>query len=1232
MVLSFARRAAGLLWPAAFASAPARRPAARPGLPGGRGYGLLLAGCLLAPGAVLAQTTDILVNQDAVPASASGPAGGTFHYVVTVRHNTGSAATGVVLTDKLPVGAVFQSVTTTPAGMACTPAITPGTAITVANQTVQCDLGSMAVNSTKVVDFEVVLPTVSTNWINNARVTRNETDSDPSNDALDRRITTTEAADLALAVTTNPTAPPGNPLSPGQPYRYVVDVSNQGPIGIPAAGRVEVMFSVPTGASFTRVGGSNGWTCTPTASNASPLVSPGAPTPATVVTCSYAGALANGGTVPSLEVDAAPNVTGSITTSFSVKGYKDASTEMPDGQTANNTGTAEVNVAGTASDVSVTKAVNGATTYGLNDQVTYTVTPRLNGGTLLTGVPVQVVDTLGAGLSFVSATGTGWTCSAAGQVITCDLPGGYAGANFSNLPAITVVALVQQTGTLPNTVTIDVPTRTDPDTTNNSPASVFITATNVADLQITKTASNYVNGQGVAVAIGQTYQYRLTARNRGPLAIAPAAATVPAAPSIVVSDSVPAGVTLTGLNAASGAGWTCSALPLVGPGTFTCERTAGLAVNANAPDIVVNAVRTTAGSATNNACVKFSPETGGTREDPWYTDPAHGINCQGVGVGASDQTPGNEVQADLSIVKSVDKPTVPAGDVLTYTMLVTNNGTSAATNVSLRDVLPSLVTSASAPGLVSVNTTAGTCTPSGASNVNTATLLCSLGTLNSGASATVTVAIRPTVATTATRTNTATAYSPEVVDPVLGNNTASVTSQVTARVDLVASKTVSPTPTAISGEPITYVVRARNNGPSSAENVWLRDVLPANGVLIGTPVASNGGVCDAVPPGNGGTLNCRWGTTGNSVFLANGGQYEVTYRLRAAGAWAPGVKLSNTVEIGTATDEPVLTNNQAAAEITLTQPELDILVSMAHSADAIALGAETTYTITVKNSGPSFGTNVVMTDTFPVTHPTNGASSATFGFTGGLTVDKGGVCTVPAIGATSGGVSCTFPGLAKDEVATITFKMKATSLPAGAASGTIFHRAVVSVSETEFLQGGQNTQVNNTTYDQTSTKRDPIATDLSILKAGPDGPIAPGADVDYTFTVRNNGNLTSNGAQVVDPLPAGLTFVSSSDCVAAGTSVTCSVGELLAGASRTLRVKTRLAQPYTGNGPLVNTATLDAPGDTDPTNNTSSKTTTVQPPPDAIASVPTLSQWALILLSCLLGGLALRQSHGPRRR
>ena len=89
-------------------------------LPGGRRlgaaravrHGFLVAALLAAAGAAGAQTTDVLVNQDAVPASASGPAGGTFHYVVKVRHNTGTAATGVRLTDTLPLGSVFQSVTT----------------------------------------------------------------------------------------------------------------------------------------------------------------------------------------------------------------------------------------------------------------------------------------------------------------------------------------------------------------------------------------------------------------------------------------------------------------------------------------------------------------------------------------------------------------------------------------------------------------------------------------------------------------------------------------------------------------------------------------------------------------------------------------------------------------------------------------------------------------------------------------------------------------------------------------------------------------------------------------------------------------------------------------------------------------------------------------------------------------------------------------------------------------
>ncbi len=145
--------------------------------------------------------------------------------------------------------------------------------------------------------------------------------------------------------------------------------------------------------------------------------------------------------------------------------------------------------------MSVTKAVSGATSYGIGDEVAYTLTPRLNGGMALDGVPVRVVDTLGAGLSFVSASGSGWTCTPAGQQITCDLPAAMA-SNYTNLPAITVRAQVQQTGTLANSATVAMTGRTDPNTNNNTTPDVFITATDVSDLQITKSASNYQNGQG----------------------------------------------------------------------------------------------------------------------------------------------------------------------------------------------------------------------------------------------------------------------------------------------------------------------------------------------------------------------------------------------------------------------------------------------------------------------------------------------------------------------------------------------------------------------------------------------------------------------------------------------------------------------------------------------------------------------------------------------------------------
>jgi len=154
------------------------------------------------------------------------------------------------------------------------------------------------------------------------------------------------------------------------------------------------------------------------------------------------------------------------------------------------------------------------------------------------------------------------------------------------MPTITVTATANSAGTLGNTAGVST-ALPDPVPGNNS-ASVNVTASNDADMQLTKTAS--IN----PVVPNQAFNYTLTARNTGPLA-------VPNGQSITITDQVPAGVTLNSLVSATG--WACDALPFSGPGNWSCTRSTGLNANTNAPAVTVSAVLTGTGTATNNACV-----------------------------------------------------------------------------------------------------------------------------------------------------------------------------------------------------------------------------------------------------------------------------------------------------------------------------------------------------------------------------------------------------------------------------------------------------------------------------------------------------------------------------------------------------------------------------------------------------------------------------------------------------
>jgi hypothetical protein len=91
---------------------------------------------------------------------------------------------------------------------------------------------------------------------------------------------------------------------------------------------------------------------------------------------------------------------------------------------------------------------------------------------------VKVVDTLPSGVTFVSATGTNWTCNNASGTVTCNRTGGNLPPGAA--PDITIVVTAPATaGPLTNTATVSSPNDNTPGN-NTATATTTVTAANNA--------------------------------------------------------------------------------------------------------------------------------------------------------------------------------------------------------------------------------------------------------------------------------------------------------------------------------------------------------------------------------------------------------------------------------------------------------------------------------------------------------------------------------------------------------------------------------------------------------------------------------------------------------------------------------------------------------------------------------------------------------------------------------
>lgn len=179
-------------------------------------------------------------------------------------------------------------------------------------------------------------------------------------------------------------------------------------------------------------------------------------------------------------------------------------------------------------------------------------------------------------------------------------------------------------------------------------------------------------------------------------------------------------------------------------------------------------VATCAGTVANGSPIDTS-STGTKSFSVTSTDNVGNGSSQTVTYTVAAKPPNGAPTADLAVSMTSDAPTkgVASGSNITYTITLRNKGPNAASGVALVDDIPTGMSFVSATGSYSLvaGGTTGT------------RLVVNVGTMNNGASVTVTLVVKVNAASGSTVTNSA-VVSANTYDPVNGNNTAVISTKI----------------------------------------------------------------------------------------------------------------------------------------------------------------------------------------------------------------------------------------------------------------------------------------------------------------------------------------------------------------------------------------------------------------------------------------------------------------------
>ncbi len=296
--------------------------------------------------------------------------------------------------------------------------------------------------------------------------------------------------------------------------------------------------------------------------------------------------------------------------------------------------------------------------FAVGTAESYTLTVTNNGPYQVPG-PITVVDTLPAGIQYTSASGTGWVCSASGQIATCTRAAALASGGVAGAITINVTLL----------------------------STVAPSVTNVALVSSSMDDQNYANNRATATSA-------VTVRS---VTVTPDGATVMRLPSNGTNYSQVFVVTNTG--SLSG---TYTLTASVGPaGTVTIVSVNGVPGTTGTTPLLATT------GATSNVTVIYMVATGaatGAMATITLTASATTVPAASdagtlvVTVGRAGLAMAKQLYRDDRTTLVSGGTTVGTGEYVQYRVTVSSTGAADATTVNVNDVIPAEVTYDTASG------------------------------------------------------------------------------------------------------------------------------------------------------------------------------------------------------------------------------------------------------------------------------------------------------------------------------------------------------------------------------------------------------------------------------------------------------------------------------------------------------------------------------------------------------